>query len=93
MEPKVLSKSKIFAKFSKWFLRIVCSNRFDTLRLYFPKSNFNFGRHEFLMAVSIDNILQTYGAIYVGVNALTFLKRLCLPYSGYPGPFEMFVSL
>jgi len=52
-------------KYFHWFLSIVCPNRFDTLRVYFPKSNFNFGRSEFLIAVNIAIINQKYDGIYV----------------------------
>lgn len=69
----------IFVNYSHWFLSTVCPNRFDTLRVYFHKSNFNFGRSEFLMAVNIDITHQKCEGIYVGIYALTFLKKLLLP--------------
>ena len=83
----------IFVKYSHWFVSTVCPNRFVTLRLYFPKTDFNFGRLEFLMAVNTGIIHQKYDGVYVGIYALTFLKKLLLPLSGYPGLSERLVLL
>jgi hypothetical protein len=90
---KIVYKINTFVKYSHWFLSIVCPNSFDALRMYFPKSNFNFGKFKFLMAVNIDIIHHKCDGIYVGMNALTFLKKLLLPYSRYPGPSATLVPL
>jgi hypothetical protein len=45
------------------------------------------------MAVNIDIIHYKYDGIYVGMYALTFLKKLLLPYSEYTGPSETLAPL